>query len=370
MVTITNRLKYNLKLYMKRCQLYHLKCDCIFSRYTLHREMEAKKKQQQLQLEVFKKTEVLIDWKSSLFPYFDIPWYHVDKKIMIITFSATSPDVVYALTFDEVLQIDIIQGTATKMNILGVNLNFSHSIPMYISCLGTYLYLAVHLYLYKFEISGDVLVFKSLIREYSSCFYMYNGKKYCIRNIAYFHVAELFQLIIMDIEGQSVLAYTTIFDCVPHGITVTGQGKVHIATSHTVLVYENMERTGTYLDHHFCHSIASSSTTVLVGVKYAVVGVCPETCHVLYTVTVPEISFVWCSLIDDTLGLVHREKLMILPKEVYRPPYCLASLCLSVIQDHYDQLPVGMLPPALLRLVHKHRELKTQHSTTLTNLQF
>ena len=321
------------------------------------RQQIQQRPQTQQRLEICEKNNVHICWNSLTYTYFNIPWHHFNGKIIIIAFSGTNPDIVYALTLDEILAIDTIQETVTTMEIVGVDFNFVQSIPMYISCTDNYLYLAVHLYLYKFEVSENTLIFRSLTREYCSCFYMFKGKKYCIRKLAYFHVAELFQVIVVDCETQKVESYATVFDCVPHGITVTGEGKVHIATSHTVLVYENLERTGSYLDHNFCHSIASSSTAVLVGVRHAIVGVSPETSEVLFKVMVTEVPFIWCSLINGSVGLVNREKLMILPREMYQPPPTLCLLCISTILNHYDQLPVRLLPPPLIRLINKHRNV-------------
>ena len=136
-------------------------------------------------------------------------------------------------------------------------------------------------------------------------------------------------------------------------IAVSGDDRLHVATHDGVHIYTaDGTYTGqSYLDGRHCNSVTC------VGDGYVAVACTPDrliwliSCD-LYVTATYKISMDLTSCIkynpaDGTLAIVNNHnccELVLLPQEVYRPPFSLFSLCMSTIILNADELPISLLP--------------------------
>ena len=299
-----------------------------------------------------------IDWKSSKIPYTIQRYKPSHKKIYDVSFSSNSPDVLYILTNDdEVFSFEVSTLTTTKMVIIGLQSTSSiwrllcHYEAIYIAqCSGTV----------SKCIIGDNYSLRVTSTYYRSHHYI--PSRVIPSKHTYIHYFSNSLVDIIDSDTMTLLSTVSLLQ---RANDITIDDKLHIATDNGVHIYTTDGAcTGqSYLDGEWCQSVVCTGNGYsVVGMKYKVALVCVsniiDAASIYYISTMTSMSYyrVTCNVVDNSLAIVDWDKdcLVLVPQEVYQPPFSLFSLCMSTILLHVDELPISLLSPRLRELAQQY----------------
>ena len=155
-------------------------------------------------------------------------------------------------------------------------------------------------------------------------------------------------------------------------VAVSRDGKLHAATSRGVRVYTAdgtyMYTGQSYLDELTCMSSSecmSITCTIngysIVGMMYRVAVVSSDLTSVHY-ISTGRMGYehVVCNAVDNSLVVWNYDysHVVVVPLEVYQPPFSLFTLCVSTIILYKNELPISLLPPRLYKLILKYTNTK------------
>ena len=169
------------------------------------------------------------------------------------------------------------------------------------------------------------------------------------------------------IDSNTMTLLSTIMLPCTCGITdiaTSKDNKMHVATVNGVRVCTTDGTfTGqSYLDGVFCVSITCTSDGYsIVGMKEKVAVVSSDLISVHYISATSMGTWhchVMCDAVDNSLVITDmlnsRESLVIVPQEVYRPPFSLFSLCMSTILLNANELPISLLPSRFCEQIERY----------------
>ena len=285
-----------------------------------------------------------VEWMNLKIPHFT-QLYKMPNVIYDISFSSTSPDVLYILTADGVIHSLIITTLAvTKI----IKLQSVRGLL----CHNDILYISTSAAIYKYTTDGECLI---SINNDGGWWFGAVGKG----DKLYYRSGRSIGVI----DSDTMTLISTISLCHgAHCIAVSQDDKLHVATDNGVHIYRaDGSYTGmVYLEGEICSSIACTSNGyIVVGMKRKVAVVSNDLTSTHYII-LPSIygwCVVRCSPVDNTLAIVDwnsGNRFILLPQETYQPPFSLSTLCKSTILSHPDVLLTTFLPPIIYRQFKHH----------------
>ena len=293
--------------------------------------------------------DLSIDWKGLKITN-TVSQYRIPKKIYMyaVSCSSTSPDVLYILTAgDEIFSLNISTLTLTKMVISGLQ-STSH-IMHRLLCHNQAIYIA-YVEPYGIAISKCSIEGSCSLRVTGRC---YDGPLYAC--------SVGCNMYVIDSDTMTLISTIPLY---VWDVAVSRDGKLHVATSRGVCVYTtDGTYTGqSYLDKLACMSIACTTNGYsIVGMKDRVAVVSSDLTSVHYISTGRMgYEYVVCNAVDNSLVVWKYAALdvVVVPPEVYQPPFSLCTLCVSTIILYKNELPISLLPPRLYKLILKYTNTK------------
>ena len=287
-----------------------------------------------------------VEWMNLKIPHFT-QLYKMQYEIDEISFSSTSPDVLYILTDDGAIHsLNITTLAVTKIiNLQSVGGLLCHNDILYISTSAA---------IYKYTTDGECLT--SINNDGDSLWFGAVGKD----NKLYYTSGR--SIGVIDSDTMTLLSTVSLcYDA--YDIAVSQDDKLHVTTNNGVHIYRaDGSYTGVvYLEGEDCGTIACTSNRyIVVGMerKVAVVSSDLTTTHYIMLSSMSRWCYVRCSPVDNTLAIVdwrgYDNRFILLPQETYQPPFSLSTLCKSTILSHPDVLLTTFLPPIMYRQFKHH----------------
>ena len=293
--------------------------------------------------------DLSIDWKGSKITN-TVSQYRIPEKIRDVSFSSTSPDVLYILTSNsEIFSLNISTLTFTKMVISGLQ-STSHNIRRLL-CHNQAIYIAQ----YDGTISKCSIEGSCSLRVTGRCYlpsYCCNWISLAI-NECYVGCTCTKRMCVIDSDTMTLIS-TIPLQYNVCDVVVSKDGKLHAATNRGVCVYTtDGTYTGqSYLDELTCTSIACTTNGYsIVGMEDRVAVVSSDLTSIHY---ISRMYYGVYNAVDNSLVLLnHYEVVVVVPPEVYQPPFSLFTLCVSTIILYKNELPISLLPPRLYKLLLK-----------------
>ena len=283
-----------------------------------------------------------VEWMNLKIPHFT-QLYKMPNRINDISFSSTSPDVVYILTGDGAIHsLNITTLAVTKI----INLQSAGDLL----CHNDILYIRTSAAIYKYTTDGECL---TSINNDGDWWYGAVGKddKLCYRSRNGRSIGV--------IDSDTMTLISTISLChYAYDIAVSQDDKLHVATNNGVHIYraDGSYSGMVYLEGERCWCIACTSNGyIVVGMerKVAVVSSDLTSTHYIMLSSMSRWCYFRCSPVDNTLVIVdwrvYDNRFILLPQETYQPPFSLSTLCKSTILSHPDVLLTTFLPPIIYR---------------------
>ena len=296
-----------------------------------------------------------IDWKGLKITN-TVLQYRIPKEIRDVSFSSTSPDVLYILTIDEIFSLNISTLTLTKMVISGLQ-STSHEIVRLL-CHNQAIYIADP---YGSTISKCSIEGSCSLRVTGRCYLPlgYYGISSLAINDGPLYVCSV-GLYVIDSDTMTLIS-TIPLQYNVWDVAVSRDGKLHAAAiDRGVRVYTaNGTYTGqSYLDELTCMSIACTTNGYsIVGMEDRVAVMSSDSTSVHYISTGGMgYKHAVCNAVDNSLVLWNHYEardVVVVPPEVYQPPFSLFTLCVSTIILYKNELPISLLPPRLYKLILK-----------------
>ena len=320
---------------------------------------------------------LFVGWKSLKIPYTISKYKIQDKWILDISFSSTSPDVLYVLTRDGgIFSLRVSTLTLTKMTISGLQ---SSGHIWSLQCHNEFVYV--------YEFISDTLcaaVYKCIIehsgsslRVIGSCAWVHKGHSHVLSHMldvrgGCLYLSTCIDVFIINSDTMTRLSTVSlqhriagIVVSLRHrigGIAVSHDDKLHVATDNGVHVYttDGTPTGHSYLDGERCVSVTCTSDGYsIVGMegKVVVVSSDPLCIYHMYTSSTDTCVYhVMCDRVDNSLVIMDSigSLFAIVPQEFYRPPFSLFLLCMSTILLNVNELPISLLPPGLHKLAKKY----------------
>ena len=301
-----------------------------------------------------------VNWKSLEVPY-TISRYEIEYKLIKdVSFSSTSPDVLYILGYDgRISSFCVSTQTLTEMVISGLQ---SRGHIYNLLCYNKFLYIA------QWD-GNNYALHKCIIEKNSSlrAIGSYIGTAllpmlhaaikgrhlYCIRTVGDDDAVD-----VIDSDKMALLS-TRPLEHIVYDIAVSEDDKLHVATEGGVHIYTTDGTcTGqSYLAGEKCKSITCTSNKYsIVGMKYKAAVVASDLSHIYYisTASMPYYRVMY-STVDNSLVMWCSNYLLIpVPQQVYQPPFSLFSLCMSTILLGVDEIPISLLPTRIHKLVERY----------------
>ena len=286
-----------------------------------------------------------VEWMNLKIPHFT-QLYKMPNRIDDISFSNTSPDVLYILTDDGAIHsLNITTLAVTK--IINLNLQLADLLTLDLLCHNDILYIRTSTAIYKYTTDGECL---TSINNNGDWWIGAVGKddKLYYRSI---------NRSISVIDSDTMTLISTISLChLAYDIAVSQNDKLHVATKNGVHIYraDGSYTDMVYLEGERCWSIACTGNGyIVVGMERKVAVVSNDLTSTHY-IMLPSMSwwcYVRCSPVDNTLAIVDlcNNHFIVLPQETYQPPFSLSTLCKSTILSHPDVLLTTFLPPIIYR---------------------
>ena len=299
-----------------------------------------------------------------------IPQYLIpNNKIQDISFSSTSPGILYVLVENEIFSLRDSTLALTKMVISGL----SHGVSILnLLCHDEFIYITCQLNVQDHRCT----VYKCIIEDERTLkpIGSYNDHTYsqamctCVSKTGILyccgvHVSSRILALNTDVMKLRSSHYLLHWQ---NDIAVI-EGELHVATRIGIHIYtaNGVDTCRSYLDGEVCTSIThTSSGSIIVGMvdKMAVVSSDLRSINYLF-ISLPSTGYfrVRYNTVDGSLAVLAMEdghywdesyyKLLLLPPRVYQQPFSLISLCMSTIAQHADVLPIHLLPARLRNLV-------------------
>ena len=297
-----------------------------------------------------------VEWMNLKIPHFT-QLYKMPNRIYDISFSSTSPDVLYILTGDGAIHsLNITTLAVTKI----INLQ---SVAGDLLCHNDILYISTSTTIYKYTTDGECLTSINNDEDWWIGAVGKDDKLYCIsRNGRSIGV----------IDSDTMTLISTISLCHDANcIAVSQDDKLHVTTKNGVHIYRaDGSYTGmVYLEGEWCSSIACTSNGyIVVGMERKVAVVSSDLTSTHY-IMLPSMSrwlcYVRCSPVDNTLAIVdwcnNHFILLLVPQKTYQPPFSLSTLCKSTILSHPDVLLTTFLPPIIYRQFKHHINISVKY---------
>ena len=295
-----------------------------------------------------------VEWMNLKIPHFT-QLYKIPNRIDDISFSSTSPDVLYILTGDGAIHsLNITTLAVTKI----INLQSADGLL----CYNDILYISTSTAIYKYTTDGECLT--SINNDGGWCFGAV-GKDDKLYNTSGNRRSIDF------IDSDTMTLISTISLChFANYIAVSQDDKLHVATNNGVHIYRaDGSYTGiVYLEGEDCCTIACTSNGyIVVGMerKVAVISSDLTSTHYIMLPSMSHWCYVRCSPVDNTLAIVdywwNSYRFILLPQETYQPPFSLSTLCKSTILSHPDVLLTTFLPPIIYRQFKHHINISVKY---------
>ena len=288
-----------------------------------------------------------VEWMNLKIPHFT-QLYKMPNWIDDISFSSTSPDVLYILTDDGAIHsLNITTLAVTKI----INLQSADGLL----CHNDILYISTSAAIYKYTTDGECL---TSINNDGDWWIGAVGKD----DKLYYTSGNRRSIGVIDSDIMTLIS--TISLCHDaYDIAVSQDDRLHVTTNNGVCIYRaDGSYTGmVYLEGKRCRSITCSSNGyIVVGMERKVAVVSSDLTSTHYII-LPSMShwlcYVRCSPVD-TLAIVdwrgYDNRFILLPQETYQPPFSLSTLCKSTILSHPDVLLTTFLPPIIYRQFKHH----------------
>ena len=295
--------------------------------------------------------DLSIDWKGLKITN-TVSQYRIPKEIQIrnISFSSTSPDVLVLTSGNEIFSLNISTLTLTKMVISGLQ-----STIVGLLCHNQAIYIAQDA-ISKCSIEGSCSL--RVTGRWNLLPYTYYRMSLAI-NGGLLYVCSVGTRSMYSIDSDTMTLISTIpLQYNVRDAAVSRDGKLHAATSRGVRVYTtDGTYTGqSYLDKLTCISIAHTTNRYsIVGMKDRVAVVSSDLTSVHYISTGGMCyNCIMCN--DNSLvvwNCYNAADVVVVPPEVYQPPFSLFTLCVSTIILYKNELPISLLPPRLYKLILK-----------------
>ena len=224
-----------------------------------------------------------------------------------------------------------------------------------ITCHGKYMYITTYDTIYKcVDKSGCTLsAIQALPYDFIVPPHVVAGNR-CL----YMYLYNCKMLYIIDSDTMTPLSCISL----QHNawdIAVSEDDRLHVATYNGVHIYTtDGTYTGqSYLDEEECQSIICISDGYMAVMPNGLILLISSDLHTIaaYKINMNLIQRVKYNPVDNTLAIVNNNsnccELVLLPQEVFQPPFSLFSLCVSTISLYADKLPISLLPPKLYRLI-------------------
>ena len=296
-----------------------------------------------------------VEWMNLKIPHFT-QLYKMQYEIDDISFSSTSPDVLYILTGDGAIHsLNITTLAVTKI----INLQ---SVAGDLLCHNDILYIRTSAAIYKYTTDGECL---TSINNDGDWWFGAVGKD----DKLYYRSRSRRNIGVIDSDTMTLIS--TISLCHDgYDIAVSQNDKLHVTTDNGVHIYRaDGSYTGmVYLEGERCWSIACTSNGyIVVGMERKVAVVSSDLTSTHY-IMLPSMSH-WCyvrySPVDNTLAIVdywwNSYRFILLPQETYQPPFSLSTLCKSTILSHPDVLLTTFLPPIIYRQFKHHINISVKY---------
>ena len=291
-----------------------------------------------------------VEWMNLKIPHFT-QLYKMPNKIYDISFSSTSPDVLYILTGDGAIHsLNITTLAVTKI----INLQ---SVAGDLLCHNDILYISTSAAIYKYTTDGECLTSINNDGDWFGAVGK-DDKLYCRSGNRSIGV----------IDSDTMTLISTISLChYAHCIAVSQDDKLHVTTDNGVHIYRaDGSYTGmVYLEGEDCGTIACTSNEyIVVGMERKVAVVSSDLTSTHY-ISMSRWCYVRCSPVDNTLAIVDWRRwnncFILLPQETYQPPFSLSTLCKSTILSHPDVLLTTFLPPIIYRQFKHHINISVKY---------
>ena len=299
--------------------------------------------------------DLSIDWKGLKITN-TVSQYRIPKKICDVSFSSTSPDVLYILTTDdEIFSLNISTLTLTKMVISGLQF-ISHIMRL------LYHNQAIYIAQYDGTISKCSIEGSCSLKVTGRCYlpsYRYHWISLAINDGSLYYVGSVGCMHVIDSDTMTLISTIPLQGDV-WDVAVSKDGKLHVATIRGVGVYttDGTYTSQSYLDELTCTSIACTTNGYsIVGMKGRVAVVSSDLTSVHYISTGRMgYDYVVCNAVDNSLVVRNcyvAADVVVVPPEVYQPPFSLFTLCVSTIILYKNELLISLLPPRLYKLILK-----------------
>ena len=252
-----------------------------------------------------------VEWMNLKIPHFT-QLYKMPNRIGSISFSSTSPDVLYILTDDGAIHsLNITTLAVTKI----INLQSAGGLL----CHNDILYIRTSAAIYKYTTDGECLTFIN-----NGGFFGAVGKD----DKLYYKSGR--SIGVIDSDTMTLISTIPLCHDAYH-IAVSQDDKLHVTTDNGVHIYRaDGSYTGmVYLEGEDCWSIACTSNGyIVVGMerKVAVVSSDLTSTHYIMLSSMSRWCYVRCSPVDNTLAIVDWNRFILLPQETYQPPFSLSTL--------------------------------------------
>ena len=292
-----------------------------------------------------------VEWMDLKIPHFT-QLYKMPNVIYDISFSSTSPDVLYILTDDGAIHsLNITTLAVTKIiNLQSVRDLLCHNDILYISTSAT---------IYKYTTDGECL---TSINNDGDWWFGAVGKD----DKLYYRSVNRRSIGVIDSDTMTLIS--TISLCHDaYRIAVSQDDKLHVTTGNGVHIYRaDASYTGmVYLEGERCRFIACTSNGYIVEMerKVAVVSSNLTSTHYIMLSNMSWWCYARCSPVDNTLAIVDRwnGSFILLPQDTYQPPFSLSTLCKSTILSHPDVLLTTFLPPIIYRQFKHHINISVKY---------
>ena len=296
-----------------------------------------------------------VEWMNLNIPHFT-QLYKIPNRIDDISFSSTSPDVLYILTFDgAIYSLDITTLAVTKI------INLQSAGLIFLLCHNDILYIRTSTTIYKYTTDGECLTSINNDGDWWFGAVGKDDKLYCRSGNRSIGV----------IDSDTMTLISSISLChYAHCIAVSQDDKLHVATNNGVHIYRaDGSYTGmVYLEGEDCGTtVCTSNGYIVVGMERKVAVISSDLTSTHY-IMLPSMScwcYVRCSPMDNTLAIVdywwNSYRFILLPQETYQPPFSLSTLCKSTILSHPDVLLTTFLPPIIYRQFKHHINISVKY---------
>ena len=307
------------------------------------------------------KIALSIDWMTLEVPCTILQHRIPNKRIIDISSSSTSPDVLYVLTSrDDIFSLRVSTLTLTKMVISGLR---PTGLIWSLVCHKEFVYIV------RWDVDIGTAVYKCVVEQNGSLravgSFMWHRYMYMLTHMLHadtrggrLYFTTVTNIYVIDSATMTQLPTLSVQRFVT-GMAVSCDDKLHVATRNGVHVYttDGTPTGQSYLNGKRCKSISCTSDGYsIVGMEGKVVVVSSDLISILSVNVDDNMYRVMCDRVDNSLVIMDSigSSFAIVPQEVYRPPFSLFSLCMSTILRNVNELPISLLPQRIHKLLKRY----------------